>query len=101
MLRDTSLFAAALSYHNVTWRYMFALSREGVLPAALSRTSRASIPRAASLLQSGSAGAVIVLFATLSFCTDAGWGAGLLAAFVLLVVGIFVLREKPGAAGAH
>ena len=32
----TSLFAAALSYHNVTWRYMFALSREGVLPAALS-----------------------------------------------------------------
>ena len=59
----TSLFAAALSYHNVTWRYMFALSREGVLPAALSRTSRASIPRAASLLQSGSALAVIVLFA--------------------------------------
>ena len=59
----TSLFAAALSYHNVTWRYMFALSREGVLPAALSRTSRSSIPRAASLLQSGSAGAVIVLFA--------------------------------------
>src|SRR6266699_286037 len=48
----TSLFAAALSYHNVTWRYMFALSREGVLPAALSRTSRSSIPRAASLLQS-------------------------------------------------
>jgi amino acid transporter len=59
----TSLFAAALSYHNVTWRYMFALSREGVLPAALSRTGRASIPRAASLLQSGSALAVIVLFA--------------------------------------
>ena len=59
----TSLFAAALSYHNVTWRYMFALSREGVLPAALSRTSRSSIPRAASLIQSGSALAVIVLFA--------------------------------------
>ena len=59
----TSLFAAALSYHNVTWRYMFALSREGVLPAALSRTSRASIPRAASLIQSGSALAVIVMFA--------------------------------------
>jgi amino acid transporter len=65
----TSLFAAALSYHNVTWRYMFALSREGVLPAALSRTSRASIPRAASLIQSGSALAVIVLFAV------AGWPA--------------------------
>jgi amino acid transporter len=65
----TSLFAAALSYHNVTWRYMFALSREGVLPAALSRTSRSSIPRAASLIQSASGLAVIVVFAV------AGWPA--------------------------
>jgi len=65
----TSLFAAALSYHNVTWRYMFALSREGVLPGALSRTGRASIPRAASLIQSASALAVIVLFAV------TGWPA--------------------------
>jgi len=65
----TSLFAAALSYHNVTWRYMFALSREGVLPAALSRTGRASIPRAASLIQSASAVAVIIVFAA------AGWPA--------------------------
>jgi amino acid transporter len=65
----TSLFAAALSYHNVTWRYMFALSREGVLPAALSRTGRSSIPRAASLIQSASGLAVIVLFAA------AGWPA--------------------------
>jgi amino acid transporter len=63
LLFITSLFAAALAYHNVTWRYMFALSREGVLPAALSRTSRTSIPRAASLTQSLSALAVIVLFA--------------------------------------
>jgi amino acid transporter len=65
----TSLFAAALSYHNVTWRYMFALSREGVLPAALSRTSRASIPRAASITQSVSGLAVIAAFAA------AGWPA--------------------------
>ncbi len=63
LLFITSLFAAALAYHNVTWRYMFALSREGVLPAALSRTSRTSIPRAASLTQSASALAVIALFA--------------------------------------
>ncbi|MBV9450348.1 MAG: APC family permease [Streptosporangiaceae bacterium] len=59
----TSLFAAALAYHNVTWRYMYALSREGVLPAALSRTGRTSIPRAASLTQSASALAVIAVFA--------------------------------------
>ena len=69
LLFITSLFAAALAYHNVTWRYMFALSREGVLPAALSRTSRSSIPRAASLIQSVSGLAVIVTFA------GAGWPA--------------------------
>ncbi len=63
LLFITSLFAAALAYHNVTWRYMFALSREGVLPAALSRTGRSSIPRAASLTQSLSGLAVIVVFA--------------------------------------
>jgi amino acid transporter len=65
----TSLFAAALSYHNVTWRYMFSLSREGVLPGALCRTSRASIPRAASITQSISALAVIAVFAA------TGWPA--------------------------
>ena len=65
----TSLFAAALSYHNVTWRYVFALSREGVLPAVLSRTSRASIPRAATVTQSASGLAIIVIFAA------AGWPA--------------------------
>ena len=31
----TSLFAAALAFHNCVWRYIFALGREGVLPAAL------------------------------------------------------------------
>jgi amino acid transporter len=44
----TSLFAAALAFHNTTWRYMFALGREHVLPAALGRTGGNNIPRAAS-----------------------------------------------------
>ena len=69
LLFITSLFAAALSYHNVTWRYMFALSREGVLPAALSRTARGGVPRAASPTQSASGLVVIVVFAA------AGWPA--------------------------
>jgi len=69
LLFITSLFAAALSYHNVTWRYMFALSREGVLPAALSRTARGGIPRAASLTQTASGLAVIAIFAA------TGWPA--------------------------
>jgi len=67
LLFMTSLFAAALSYHNVTWRYMFSLSREGVLPAVLSRTGRNSIPRAASVTQSASGLVVIGLFAIFSW----------------------------------
>jgi amino acid transporter len=45
----TSLFAAALAFHNCVWRYAFALGREGVLPAALGRPGANRIPRAASL----------------------------------------------------
>ena len=48
----TSLFAAALAFHNVVWRYMYALGRESVLPAALGRTGGNNIPKAASLTQS-------------------------------------------------
>jgi amino acid transporter len=101
----TSLFAAALSYHNVAWRYMFSLSREGVLPGALSRTSRASIPRAASITQSVSGLAVIAVFAL------AGWPAmnglffgggamgGLGVMILLAVTSVAVIRyftRQPG-----
>ena len=48
----TSLFAAALAFHNCVWRYIYALGREGVLPAALGRTGGNNIPKAASLVQS-------------------------------------------------
>jgi amino acid transporter len=63
----TSLFAAALAFHNVVWRYMYALGRENVLPAVLGRTGGNSIPKTASLVQSGTALAVIVVYAA------AGW----------------------------
>ncbi len=56
----TSLFAAALAFHNVVWRYMFALGRENVLPAALGRTGTNNIPKTASLIQSATGLAVIV-----------------------------------------
>ena len=63
----TCLFAAALAFHNCVWRYVFALGREGVLPAALGRTGGNNIPRAASLAQSMTGLAVIALYAL------AGW----------------------------
>ena len=55
----TSLFAAALAFHNACWRYAFALGRENVLPAALGRTGGNNIPKAASLAQSATALVVI------------------------------------------
>ena len=59
----TSLFAAALAFHNAVLRYTFALGRENVLPAALGRTGGNNIPKAASLAQSATALAVIVAYA--------------------------------------
>ncbi len=87
----TSLFAAALSYHNVTWRYLFSLSREGVLPSALSRTSRNSIPRAASVTQSASGLVVIVVFAVtgwppMSGLFFGGGATGGLGVMILLAI---------------
>jgi amino acid transporter len=64
----TSIVAAMISFHNTTARYMFALGRERVLPAALGRASRRSgAPRPASLWQSLIGLTVIVTYAI------AGW----------------------------
>ncbi|WBB94765.1 MULTISPECIES: APC family permease [unclassified Solwaraspora] len=60
----TSLFAALLAFHNTVARYLFALGRERVLPAALGRTNRRTgAPKLGSLVQSGLAVAVIVGYA--------------------------------------
>ena len=42
-----------------------------------------------------------VLFFTLLFCTHTGFIGSAAAAFVLLVAGVLLLREKPEGAGAH
>lgn len=48
----TSAFAAVLAFHNAAARYFFALSRDGFLPAALSRThSRHGSPYVAGMTQ--------------------------------------------------
>ena len=39
--------------------------------------------------------AVMVLWATLMFCTSTGFVGSVVAAVVLLAVGVYVLREKP------
>ena len=61
----TSVFAALLSFHSAVARYVFALSRERVLPARLAyvgRGSGAGAPIGGSALQSAIALAVILAF---------------------------------------
>ncbi|MFI1971068.1 amino acid permease [Streptomyces cinnamoneus] len=60
----TGTFAALLSFHNVVARYAFAMGREGLLPAAVGRTARASgAPAHGSLLQSAVSALAVLLFA--------------------------------------
>jgi amino acid transporter len=61
----TGIFAALLSFHNVVGRYVYALAREEVLPAALGRLGGAQggVPIAASLVQTATAAVMITAFA--------------------------------------
>jgi hypothetical protein len=43
----------------------------------------------------------LVLFLALWFCTGAGFGGAFITAVVVIALGVFFLREKPQAAGAH
>jgi amino acid transporter len=63
----TSLFAAALAFHNAVWRYMFSLGRERVLPAAFGRTGRSGVPKTASAVQS------LIGFVFITTFALAGW----------------------------
>jgi amino acid transporter len=102
----TSLFAAALAFHNACWRYAFALGRENVLPAALGRTGGNNIPKAASLAQSVTALVVIVAcalthqnpMARLFFWggTTGGLGIIVLLAATSIAVIVFFARDPRG-----
>jgi amino acid transporter len=102
----TSLFAAALAFHNVVWRYMYALGRESVLPAALGRTGGNNIPKTASLVQSGIGLAVILAYAAggwqpmthLFFWlgTTGGFGIIILLALTAVAVIAFFARNARG-----
>lgn len=60
LLFITSLFAALLSFHHTVARYLFALGRERVMPAALGRTSwRTGAPQAGSIAQTVLAGVAL------------------------------------------
>ena len=103
----TSLFAAALAFHNCVWRYVFALGRENVLPAALGRTGANNIPKAASLAQSATGLAVIAVYALagaapmtrpvlLARAPPAGSGIIVLLAATSVAVIVFFARDPRG-----
>jgi amino acid transporter len=102
----TSLFAAALSFHNSTWRYAFALGRENVLPAALGRTGANNIPKAASLAQSFTAVVVIGIYAVTGqdpmthmffwLGTTGGYGVLLLLTATAMAIVVFFARDPRG-----
>lgn len=79
----TSLFAAALAFHNAVWRYMFSLGRERVLPAAFGRTGLSGVPRTASAVQSLIGFVFIIVFAL------AGWDPMVQLFFWLGTTGAF------------
>lgn len=107
VLLVTSIVAAAISFHNTTSRYIFALGREQVLPPRLGRTApRTGAPVAASLALSGTGLIVIVLYAGLDLDplvhlfyyggTSGGLGVLLLITITsLAVVRYFTHRAGP------
>jgi amino acid transporter len=86
----TSLFAALLAFHNAISRYLFALGRQGMAPAALGRThERHASPHVGSLVQTATAVVVVAVFAgagadpVLQLFT---WMSGLATVSVLLLM---------------
>ncbi len=103
----TSFFACVLSFHNACTRYLFSLGREGLLPAALARTSRRSqAPAVASLtLSAFSALGVLVAilvgadpFLGLALWTYATGVQGLVFAQALTAVAVvwYFARDRRG-----
>lgn len=103
----TSVTAAALSFHNTTARYLFALGRERVAPPWLGRTSlRTCSPVAASITQTVISGLVIVAWAVLGLdplvhlffymSTSAGIGLLALIATCAIAVVVYFARDRRG-----
>ena len=63
LLFISSVFAALLAFHNAVARYLYALGREGLVPAQLGRTHTKHLsPHAGSLSQSVLAFVVVLVF---------------------------------------
>ncbi|MFI6903100.1 APC family permease [Nonomuraea sp. NPDC050394] len=85
----TSTFAAMLSFHNTSARYLFALGRERVLPEVFGRTTaRTGAPKTGSIAQSCLGLLVIVVYAILGLdpMVQLFYFGGTLGGFGILVL---------------
>ncbi|MFE9097325.1 APC family permease [Streptomyces sp. NPDC007264] len=104
VLLGTSLFAGVLAFHNSANRYLFSLSREGLLPRGLRSLNRRHSPWAAGLVQTAIAVLLVMPFALTGkdpVLTLFSWfsGVGVLACMLLYFltcasVIVFFRRER-------
>lgn len=102
----SSLFAGLLAFQNSTSRYLFALSRGGVLARGLSKVNRFGAPGAAALLTSILSGGVIAVFVATSLDPVLNmffWFSGLAVVAIVLIeilvcaaVVVFFHRHRDG-----
>ena len=110
VLAVTSSFACAMAFYNTAARYLFALGREGVLPRAMSRTSRHHGPGVAAMTTTALVGLYVLGFVLYDPSTEAAltklgtWSPllgvlGILAVQALVCVAIvryFLTRARDG-----
>ncbi|MGQ4386706.1 APC family permease [Streptomyces sp. SAS_270] len=104
VLLATSLFAGILAFHNSANRYLFSLSREGLLPRKLSAINRRHSPGVAGLVQTAIAVVLVVPFAAAGkdpVLTLFSWGSGVAVLAIMLLyfltsasVIVFFRRER-------
>jgi amino acid transporter len=104
VLLATSLFAGILTFHNSANRYLFSLSRDGLLPQPLRRLNARRSPWAAGCAQTGIALLLVVPFAVAGkdpVLTLFSWFSGLAVLAMMLLylltsvsVIVFFRRER-------
>jgi amino acid transporter len=91
VLLATSLLAGILAFHNSINRYLYSLSRDGLLPEAVEHVNRQGAPWVASAIQTVTALVLVLPFAIGGLdpvLTLFSWGSGLavLSAMVLYLL---------------
>ncbi|MEU8865497.1 APC family permease [Streptomyces umbrinus] len=88
ILLATSLFAGILAFHNSANRYLFSLSRDGLLPRRLSAINRRHSPAVAGWVQTAIAVVLVVPFALAGkdpVLALFSWGSGVAVLGIMLL----------------